>query len=159
LPQSESPRVLIPGVEIRSLKVIADERGPLLRMLRADDPNFQKFGEIYFSVLNPGVVKGWRRHRSKVSNLAVPIGDVIVAIYDDRDGSPARGLAMDIRTGESDYCLITIPPGVWSGSMNVGTARAVIANCATEPYDAAEADLRPTHDPEIPYRWGAGASK
>jgi dTDP-4-dehydrorhamnose 3,5-epimerase len=149
----ELPPIVIPGVHIRPLKVIADDRGPLLRMVRTDDPYFERFGEIYFSVLNPGAVKGWRRHRSKVSNLAVPIGEIIVAVYDDRDGSPAGGLVMEIRTGASNYSLITIPPGVWSGSMNVGDHPALVANCATEPYDSAEADLRPIDDPRIPYRW------
>jgi len=156
LPQpSDSPRILIPGVAIRPLTVIADERGAVLHMLRADAPHFEQFGEVYFSVVNPGAVKAWRRHRSAVMNLAVPVGDVVVAIYDDRGDSPARGVAMDIPTGQSDYCLITIPAGVWSGFMCIGVEPAIVANCATLPHDPAEIDRRPADDPAIPYRWGA----
>jgi dTDP-4-dehydrorhamnose 3,5-epimerase len=145
----------IPGVEIRPLQVIADERGAVMHMLRADAPHFQRFGEIYFSVVHPGAVKAWRRHRSAVMNLAVPVGEAVVAIYDDRSDSPARGVAVEIPTGQSDYCLITIPAGVWSGFMAIGNAPAVIANCATEPHDPSEVDRRPAQDPAIPYIWGA----
>ena len=148
-------RILIPGVEIRPLGVIADDRGAVLHMLRADAPHFERFGEIYFSIVNPGAVKAWRRHRSAVLNLAVPVGEAVVAIYDERSDSPARGMAMDIPTGQSDYCLITIPPGVWSGFTAVSHIPAVIANCATEPHDPAELDRRPADDPAIPYIWGA----
>ncbi len=146
---------VIPGVEIRPLEVIADERGAVLHMLRADASYFQRFGEIYFSVVNPGAVKAWRRHRSAVMNLAVPVGEALIAMFDDRAGSSARGAVMDVRAGASNYCLITIPAGVWSGFMGVGDRPAVIANCATEPHDPAEVDRRPADDPALPYIWGA----
>jgi dTDP-4-dehydrorhamnose 3,5-epimerase len=147
--------MLIPGVEVRPLTVIADDRGAVLHMLRADAPHFQRFGEIYFSIVNPGAVKAWRRHRSAVMNLAVPVGDAVVAIFDDRSDSPARGSAMEILAGQSNYCLITIPAGVWSGFMGVSDHPAVVANCATEIHDPAEVDRRPADDPAIPYIWGA----
>ena len=146
---------LIAGVEIRPLTVIADDRGAVLHMLRADAPHFERFGEIYFSLVNPGAVKAWRRHRRATMNLAVPVGDALVVLYDDRSDSPSRGLAIDIPTGQSDYCLITIPAGVWSGFAGVGDRPAVIANCATEPHDPDEIDRRPADDPAIPYVWGA----
>src|SRR5258708_1420794 len=82
-------RMLIPGVEVRPLNVIADDRGAVLHMLRADAPHFQRFGEIYFSIVNPGAVKAWRRHRSAVMNLAVPVAHVATAGFDDRSASPA----------------------------------------------------------------------
>ena len=147
--------MLIPGVEVRPLSVIADDRGAVLHMLRADAPHFQRFGEIYFSVVNPGAVKAWRRHRSAAMNLAVPVGDVVIAVFDDRNDSPARGVAIEILAGHLNYCLVTIPAGVWTGFMAVSDHPAVIANCATEPHDPAEVDRRPADDPAIPYIWGA----
>jgi dTDP-4-dehydrorhamnose 3,5-epimerase len=147
--------MLIPGVEVRPLNVVADDRGAVLHMLRADAPHFERFGEIYFSVVNPGAVKAWRRHRSAVMNLAVPVGDAVIAVFDDRAGSPAQGVAIEILAGQSNYCLVTIPAGVWTGFMAVSDHPAVIANCATEPHDPAEVDRRPADDPAIPYIWGA----
>ena len=40
---------MIEGVKIPPLKQIIDERGKVMHMLRNDSPNFEKFGEIYFS--------------------------------------------------------------------------------------------------------------
>ncbi len=92
-------------------------------------------------------------------NLAVPVGDAVVAIFDDRRDSPSCGGVMEILTGSSNYCLITIPAGVWSGFMGAGAVPAVVANCATEPHDAGEVDRRPADDPAIPYIWSAGARR
>ena len=49
---------MIDGVVITPLKQIRDERGAVLHMLRTDAPHFAGFGEVYFSVVNPGVIKG-----------------------------------------------------------------------------------------------------
>jgi len=42
-----------------------------MHMLRADDPGFTSFGEIYFSRVYPGVVKGWHIHDRMTLNYAV----------------------------------------------------------------------------------------
>jgi len=157
LPRPSDCRVA--GVEIRPLAVIADERGAVLHMLRADAPHFQQFGEIYFSLVNPGCVKAWHRHRDMVVNYAVPQGRIRLVVYDDRDGSPTRGAVVDIETGQGSYSLITIPPGTWSGFAAMGAGSALVANCATLPYDANEIDRRAADDPAIPYVWYGSAAR
>jgi len=140
-------------VAVRPLQIVAGDRGEVMHMLRADAPHFERFGEIYFSLVNPGAVKAWRRHRATVTNLAVPVGAIRLVLYDDRDDSPTRGTLMEIETGRHAYSLITIPAGVWSGFLGLGPDTAVVANCATAPHDPGEVDRRPEHDPAIPYRW------
>ena len=39
---------MIDGVKIIEKKVITDDRGKILHMMRVDDNNFDKFGEIIF---------------------------------------------------------------------------------------------------------------
>ena len=46
---------MIHGVEMFPLRRIQDERGMVMHMLKATDPHFQKFGEIYFSVIYPEI--------------------------------------------------------------------------------------------------------
>ncbi len=46
---------MIQGVEVVPLRRIPDERGTIFHMLRATDPHFQKFGEIYFSTVYKGM--------------------------------------------------------------------------------------------------------
>ncbi len=45
-------------------------------MLREDSEGFERFGEIYFSYVYPGVVKGWHIHDWMTLNYAVPVGMV-----------------------------------------------------------------------------------
>jgi dTDP-4-dehydrorhamnose 3,5-epimerase len=130
----------IEGVSVRPLRRIEDPRGAVLHMLRADDPWFEHFGEIYFSAVHAGEVRAWRRHTRLTSNLAVPTGSIRLALVDGRPGSPTAGQRLEIDTGDGAYALVTIPPGVWTGWQGLGPATALVANCATEPHDPDEVE-------------------
>src|SRR5438128_1654836 len=65
------------------LRIIADDRGAVLHMLRADSPFFTGFGEVYFSETRSGTVKPWKRHRRMTQRLAVPVGRMLFAILDN----------------------------------------------------------------------------
>ena len=145
---------MIRGVLVHPLKRIPDERGAILHMLRKDDPHFEKFGEIYFSMVHPGVVKGWHLHKRMVLNYAVVSGMIKLVLYDARKGSPTRGELMEICMGEQNYCLVRVPAGVWNGFKGVGNVPAIVANCATLPHDPREIVRIPPHGRKIPYNWG-----
>lgn len=123
-------------------------------MLRRDDPWFHGFGEIYFSVVKPGYVKGWHVHSRMTLNYALVAGRALLALYDDRPGSATRGLVQEIRLTLDDYSLVTIPPGVWNGFKGLGAVPAVVANCATVPHDATEIRRANPARNHIPYSWG-----
>lgn len=144
---------MIEGVTVRPLKQIADERGKVMHMLRKDDPWFEKFGEIYFSVVYPGVIKGWHLHKIMALNYAVVSGMIKLVLYDDREGSPSRGQLQEIFTGQDNYALITIPPNVWNGFKGIGTTPAIVANCATIPHDPGEIVRLDPFSKSIPYDW------
>jgi dTDP-4-dehydrorhamnose 3,5-epimerase len=144
---------MIAGVAVHPLRRIPDERGMVMHMLRADAPHFERFGEIYFSTVYPNVVKGWHLHRRMTLNYAVVSGMVKLVLYDDREGSPTRAEVMELFVGDQNYVLVTVPPLVWNGFKGVGTAPAIVANCATEPHDAAEIERLDPESPRIPYRW------
>ena len=143
----------IEGLRVRPLRRIPDERGAIFHMLRCDDEGFEGFGEIYFSMVNPGVVKGWHVHRHMTLNYAVPVGMVKLACYDDRDGSPTRGNLVELFLGELNYALVTIPPLVWNGFKGIGTTPALVANCSTIPHDPGEIDRMDPFTDAIPYDW------
>lgn len=144
---------MIEGVQVTPLRQIADERGVILHMLRSDAPDFDQFGEIYFSLVYPGVIKGWHIHDRMTLNYAVPAGTIKLVLYDDRPDSRTRGEMMEIVTGERSYQLVTVPPRVWNGFKGVGTAPALVANCATIPHDPQEIHRLDPFDPSIPYDW------
>ncbi len=145
---------MIDGVTVRPLRQIPDERGKIMRMLRADDPHFERFGEIYFSVIYPGVVKAWHLHRRMTLNYAVPKGMIKLVLYDDRAGSPTRGAVEELFMGEANYVLVRVPPLVWNGFKGIGLEPAIVANCATLPHDPAEIERLDPSRNHIPYDWG-----
>ncbi len=144
---------MIDGVLVQPLKQIPDERGRIMHMLRSDDPYFEKFGEIYFSTVYPGVVKGWHLHKEMTLNYAVVHGTIKLVLYDDRPRSGTQGQLMELFMGEGNYVLVKIPPQVWNGFKGVGVTPAIVANCATIPHDPNEIIRMDPFDNAIPYDW------
>ncbi len=144
---------MIDGVLVLPLRQIPDERGKIMHMLRCDAPHFEKFGEIYFSTVHPGVIKAWHIHSEMVLNYAVVSGSVKLALYDERDDSPTKGEVQEMVVGDGNYVLVQIPPGVWNGFMGVGTQTAIVANCSTTPHDPQEISRVDPLENHIPYDW------
>lgn len=148
----------IDGVEIVPLQRFTDARGSVFHMLKATDAHFAGFGEIYFSSVYQGVVKGWKRHRRMTVNYACILGRLKLVLYDDRDGSSTSGAVAELFLSPEEYALVVIPPWIWHGFQGVSHPAAIVANCATEPSDPAELDRLDTCDASIPYDW-VGASR
>jgi dTDP-4-dehydrorhamnose 3,5-epimerase len=144
---------MIEGVLIVALKQIPDERGKVMHMLKMTDLHFERFGEIYFSMVYPGVIKGWHRHTRMTLNYAVILGMIKLVLYDDRPTSSTRGRLEELFVGESNYCLVKIPPMVWNGFKGIGVGPALVANCATIPHDPSEIERRDPLGKQIPYDW------
>ncbi|MHB1651435.1 MAG: dTDP-4-dehydrorhamnose 3,5-epimerase family protein [Desulfitobacteriaceae bacterium] len=144
----------IAGVRVKPLRQIIDERGKIMPMLREDDEGFERFGEIYFSTVLPGVIKGWHLHQKMVLNYAVIAGLIKLVLYDARPQSATNGELMEFFIGDGNYCLVTIPPGIWNGFKGVGLKEAIVANCATIPHDPEEILRLDPFDVSIPYDWG-----
>jgi len=144
---------MIDGVKIKPLSKISDERGMIMHMLRCDDPEFEQFGEIYFSTVYPGVVKGWHVHTRQVQNYAVIKGTIKLVLYDARPGSPTFKELMEIETGEDNYQLIRIPTGIINGFQGISEATAIVANCATLPHEPDEIIRYDPYGDKVPYKW------
>ena len=143
----------IDGLQVIPLRRIPDERGSVLHMLREDDPHFSQFGEIYFSLVYPGVVKGWHLHHEMTLHYAVPVGMIKLVCYDDRETSPTRGNVVELHIGELNYCLVIMPPMIWNGVKGEGTTPALVANCASIPHRPDEIERLDPFDTQIPYDW------
>jgi dTDP-4-dehydrorhamnose 3,5-epimerase len=145
---------VIGGVVVVPLNRIPDERGTVFHMLRRTDPHFIEFGEIYFSTIYKGVVKGWHRHHEMTLNYACIAGRVKLVLYDDRDRSPSRGELLEVFLGPDNYSLVVIPPGVWNGFKGMTDPMAIVANCCTHPHDPARSERMDPLTNSIPYDWG-----
>lgn len=144
---------MIHDVMIQPLRRIPDERGTIMHMLKNSDPWFDTFGEIYFSTIYPGVVKGWHIHHRMTLNYCVIVGSIKLVLYDDRSESPTRGEVNEIYIGTENYNLVKIPPLIWNGFKGIGSNTAILANCSSEPHDPTEIDRLDPFDNQIPYSW------
>lgn len=146
----------IEGVKTKNLRVIPDERGWLMEILRSDDEIFQQFGQVYITTAYPGVVKGWHYHKKQTDNFTCVSGMMKVALYDARDDSRTKGTIMEFFIGEKNPLLISVPPGVYHGFKGIGTDTAFFLSVPTLPYNYQEPDeyRLPPDTKEIPYDWG-----
>ncbi len=146
---------MIDGVRIKRLKIIPDERGRLMEILRSDDDMFIKFGQMYMTTVYPGVVKAWHYHKKQLDNFVCIKGMVKLVLYDNRDNSSTKGELNEFFIGEHNPELIQIPVGVLHGFKCIGENEAIVINCPTEIYNRAEPDefrIDP-HAGDIPYNW------
>jgi len=146
---------MIEGVKVKKLKVIPDERGRLMEVLRADEELFEKFGQVYMTSTYPGVVKAWHLHRKQDDNIVCVQGMIKLALYDDRENSPTRGEVNQFYIGIHNPTLVHVPKNVYHGWKGVSEEEAIIVNIPTEVYDYQNPDevrLDP-HDNDIPYDW------
>ena len=144
----------IEGVEITPLRIIGDERGAVLHMLRNDSPGFVQFGECYFSEIFPGIVKAWKTHKKQTQNLTVPVGVISLVIYDDRENSGTRGQLLSLTVGRPDnYIRVKIPSGLWYGFSCISEMPALIVNCPDMPHDPQDSILIDHNSESIPYHW------
>ncbi len=145
----------IDGVKVKPLRLIPDERGWLMEILRADEAEwFTKFGQAYVSATYPGVVKAWHFHQKQVDNFACLTGTIKLVLIDTRDGSPTKGAVNEYFIGTEQRTLVQIPALVYHGWKCISTDMAMVLNLPTEPYrydDPDEYRLEPHGT--LPYDW------
>ena len=144
---------IIDGVKIIKKKHIIDDRGKILHMLRVDDENFVKFGEIYFSFVNPKKIKAWHSHKLMTLNYVAVHGSIKLVLYDDREGSTTKGKVQEIMLSNKNPYLVSIPPKIWNGFCSANSEDAILANCSDIPHDKDEIVRLPFDDPKFPYKW------
>jgi hypothetical protein len=81
------------------------------------------------------VVKAWHYHKLQTDHFCVVSGMAKVVLFDGRKDSPTQGRIDEFFIGERNRLLISIPPGVYHGYKNIGTAECLLLNIPTELYN------------------------
>lgn len=146
---------MIDGVKTRKLRLIPDERGFLMEMLRSDWEEYERFGQVYMTAVYPGVVKGWHYHKVQTDHFICVHGMAKVVLYDSRPDSATHGEVNEFFIGDQNPMLVKIPPGVMHGFKGISPEMALIVNVPTELYRYNEPDeyRLPAHTDQIPYDW------
>ena len=143
----------IDGVQIIKKDQIKDDRGRIMHMMRNDDENFKKFGEIYFSSVNPKAIKAWHLHTKMTLNYVVVWGKVKLVLYDDREKSISRGVLDEIILSMNNYCIVKIPPFIWNGFSSENNSESIIANCLSLPHNEKEMVRKNHFDQKFNFKW------
>jgi dTDP-4-dehydrorhamnose 3,5-epimerase len=145
----------IEGVKTKTLRVIPDDRGWLMEILRADDSDlFMRFGQVYVSATYPGVVKAWHYHQRQVDNFSCISGIVKLVLIDTRPGSLTEGAVNEFWIGTQNPVLVQVPNLVYHGWKNIGQEVALVVNVPTEPYRYGDPDeYRVAPHGTLPYDW------
>ena len=146
---------LIAGVEVKPLKVVPDERGHLMEILRSDEPMFKKFGQLYMTTAYPGVVKGWHYHKVQWDHFAVVKGMLKLVLVDIREESETKDEINEFFMGVHNPILVSVPPLVLHGFKGIDVEETIVVNCPTEVYDHKDPDeyRMDPHISDIPYDW------
>jgi dTDP-4-dehydrorhamnose 3,5-epimerase len=137
---------IIDGVIVTPLNIVNVNEGNVLHGIKSTDNGFKGFGEAYFSTIEFGKVKAWKRHRMMTLNLIVPIGEISFVIHDDRVGSITSGMFQNIKLSKQNYARLTIPPMLWLGFQGVGNEENILLNIANIEHNPEEADKKNLDD-------------
>lgn len=140
----------IKGVTLTKKSVFRDKRGAVLHMIKSSSKNYNNdFGEIYFSKVKKGIIKGWKLHKEFTQRLIVPHGSVKFVIIDHRESSPSYGLVETFELSEENYFLLTIKPYLTYGFIGVSNDEALIANLSSGSFRKSESITYDLNDSKL----------
>ena len=132
------------------LRRIETSGGEVMKALHAEEADFKGLGEAYFSRVNPGCVRGWKRHNEMTVNVVVPVGHVRFVVATD-DGFTEYDLGP-----EHSYGRLTIEPGTWFGFAG-GVEGGLVLNLSDIVHRPDEADGKELD--EFDYQWAGSAEE
>ena len=150
---------MIDGVKTKSLRVIPDERGRVMEVLRADEELYMKFGQVYITTTYPQVVKAWHYHQKQTDHICALHGMIKLVLYDPRQDSPTKGEINEFFMGVHNPMLVRVPNGIYHGWKCISEGEAIILNLPTEVYNDGSPDEHrlPPYGKDIPYAWARKA--
>ena len=133
------------GVILTPLKQIYHPKGDIFHAMKKSDTGFNGFGEAYFSTINKGEIKGWKKHTKMTLNLIVPIGEIEFILYNEKIKE-----FFSIVLSKKNYQRLTVKPGLWMAFRGLGEYNMLlnIVDMEHDPDEAVSKKLK-----EINYEW------
>ncbi|MBI4335538.1 MAG: dTDP-4-dehydrorhamnose 3,5-epimerase family protein [Candidatus Omnitrophica bacterium] len=132
---------MIEGVRIKKLKVILDERGRLMEMVRVSETGIQP-QQIYLTTAYEGIVKdreNFHMHKKQTDFFCCVKGMIKLVLVDNRDGSKTKGEINEFEIGDDNFCLVSIPSRVLHAFKSL-KSEAFIVNCIDYEYNKKQPD-------------------
>lgn len=129
-------RLSVDDIIVTPLKRLAVSGGDVLHALKNSDQGYVNFGEAYFSFIEHGAVKAWKRHLRMTLNLVVPVGAARFVFIDNKNNIREELI------GEDRYFRLTVPPGIWFGFKGLALPASLLLNVADIPHDPTEVERK-----------------
>jgi len=139
-------KVTINEIISTPLKRISVKDGDVLHAMKKSDIGYTEYGESYFSLINKGAVKAWKKHLKMTLNLIVPFGSVRFVFMDD------DGLFREEIIGDNNYARLTVPPGIWFGFQSDFEKTSLVLNIASIEHSSEEVEQKDINNFE--FNWG-----
>ncbi len=146
---------MLPGVTVRDISKMVDERGFFAEILRNDWKDFfgdDKVEQANLSFSYPGMIRAWHRHkRGQVDYMIVLEGAMKICAYDDKAGSPTKGHLAEVIASEEKLQLVRVPGHYWHGTKTLGVKPSLTLYFVSQLYDPINPDeeRRSWNDPGI----------
>ena len=138
--------VIFNKIIVRPLKRIPVLGGDVLQVLKNTDDSYKNFGEAYFTFINYGAIKAWKKHLKMTLNLVVPFGNVKFIFTDDLGED-----IYEIQIGDNNYSMISVPPGIWFGFKGISNTSSIVLNIADILHDPLEVERKKVTDFNIKF--------
>ena len=129
---------MIKDIVVTHLEVIDTPGGNVMHGMKETSVGYAGFGEAYFSQVDKGAIKAWKRHKKMTLNLVVPVGKIKFVLFDDREVSNTQ--FQEVIISKDNYCRLTLPPMVWMGFQSLSNGRSMLLNIANIEHDPSEVD-------------------
>jgi len=137
---------MIKDVKYIELVTHHDDRGYLTEILRASDPHFTQFGQVYMvGDLVRGTIRAFHKHHKLWDWFFITHGSAKFGLVDDRPDSPTFREKGTYVIGTRKPALLVVPPGVYHGWMSLEDDTQLIS-IASEVYDRNNPD-----EERVPY--------
>jgi dTDP-4-dehydrorhamnose 3,5-epimerase len=147
---AKGEKLMLPGVIIKPLKRMPDERGAFSEVFRKDWTDLYGSDvsvQANLSVTYPGIIRAWHRHlRGQVDYFTALQGAIKIGIYDDETGE-----LDEIVSSVLNLQTVRVPGHFWHGFKAVGTEPAMLLYFTTNLYDPQNPDeeRRAWNDPTL----------
>jgi dTDP-4-dehydrorhamnose 3,5-epimerase len=127
-------------ISLTPLKVISNTKGDIYHGLKRSDYSYSGFGEAYFSFINQGEIKGWKRHKEMIMNIVVPVGKIRFVLFDDRNDSKLVNTYSEFILSQENYKRLTVPAMVWMAFQGIGNSNNLLLNIANIEHLPSESE-------------------
>jgi dTDP-4-dehydrorhamnose 3,5-epimerase len=104
-------------------------------------------GDINISVIYPGAMAAWHRHKNQTDYMFVIKGALKIGVCGDEDPDGSANVQWHYLS-ERDNNVLEIQPGNWHGSYNFTNEPAILVYFITQKYDP-EDEERTFASPEL----------